>query len=57
MSQRAVYRTARRSEAASPAIVLAFAFLAIASCVDWVWRDLNLPYRSYMGEEAYAIVR
>jgi hypothetical protein len=52
-----IARAVDRPRAATPAVVTALALLAIVSNTYWVWRDFNLPYRSYMGEEAYAIVR
>lgn len=33
------------------------AALAIGSNAYWTWRDFNLPFRGYIGEDAYAIVR
>ena len=29
----------------------------VGSNLYWIWRDYGMPYRSYMGKEAYAIVR
>jgi hypothetical protein len=33
------------------------AAIVVGSQVYWTWRDFNLPFRSYMGDIAYAIVR
>jgi hypothetical protein len=42
---------------ATPAIVGAIAVAAIGSNLYWTWRDYGVPYRSYIGYEAYAFTR
>jgi len=34
-----------------------FVAVVVGSHVYWTWRDFNLPFRGYMGDIAYAIVR
>jgi hypothetical protein len=47
------YRLGRGGKAA----ILALSLAAVGSNLYWVWRDYGLPYRSYLGYEAYHIAR
>lgn len=38
-------------------VFLTLAVGAITSNVYWVWRDFNLPFRGFMGKQAYEFVR
>jgi hypothetical protein len=42
---------------ASATAACTFAAAIVGSQVSWTWRDFNLPFRGYIGETAYAIVR
>ncbi len=44
-------------ERAGAAVACAAAALMIGSNAYWTWRDFDLPFRGYIGETAYAIVR
>jgi len=46
-----------RPRAASAIAVCAAAALFVGSNLYWTWRDFDLPFRGYIGETAYAIVR
>jgi hypothetical protein len=54
----AIHAIARfRVERGAAAAILAVSVVAIGSNLYWVGRDYGLPYRSYLGFEAYEIVR
>lgn len=46
-----------RSQWPAKAVITALAIAAVGSNLYWIWRDFYLPYRSYMGQEAYDIAR
>jgi hypothetical protein len=55
MVARLIERLSRQKAAAAAACMAAV--LVVGSSVYWTWRDFNLPFRGYIGETAYAIVR